>query len=207
MTFQRSNSAGLALLIVDDHTVVREGLEVMLRPSRDIRSITTAGSAREARNACAESLPDLVLLDLRMPDEDGLSALSSLLESWPGLKIVILSGSATPAEISLARRTGARGYVSKCANRSFLLDSIRAVASGATVFPNELQHAGPAFSLTRRELDVIQQLSRGRTSHEIGLALGITEHTVKGHLKLIYQKLEATDRAEAVSRCYESGLL
>lgn len=200
-------NANLTLLIVDDHTVVREGLEVMLRSSRDIRSVTTAGSAHEAREACSVSLPDVVLLDLRMPGEDGFSALTSLFEAWPTLRIIILSGSATPAEIALARRTGAHGYVSKTASRAVLLDAILSVAAGETSFPPEPRPSGPASSLTSRELEVIQQLSRGLTSHEIGLALGITEYTVKGHLKLIYQKLEAADRAEAVGRCYELGLL
>lgn len=128
---------GLTLLIVDDHTVVREGLEVMLSSSREIRLVTTVGSAQQARVACEAARPDVVLLDLRMPDEDGFSAMASLLAAWPGLRIIILSGSSTPAEVALAKRHGAAGFLGKSASRATLLDAIRDVAQGKKVFPRE----------------------------------------------------------------------
>jgi len=201
-----SHQSGLSLLIVDDHAVVREGLVAMLGTDPDIVRIHTAANASEVVPCCESSLPDVILLDLRMPGEDGFSVLRTLLKRWPGLRILILSASATPAETRLARRDGAVGFLSKSADRKSLLAAIRIVAEGGNVFPFDNSETNLARSITGRELEVMQHLGRGLTRVEIGRALGISEETVKTHLKGIFAKLGASDRAEAVSRCYELGL-
>lgn len=199
---------GLKLLIVDDHAVVREGLEAMLGVDPGIARIHTAASTEEALALCAEFPPDVVLLDLRMPGSDGFDALDAIRLRWPAIRVLILSASASAAEVALARRKGATGYLSKTAERATVLDAIRAVAGGGTLFAAE---TGPspalAPALSARELEVLRHLGRGLSNQELGLVLGISPETVKSHIKAIFHKLHATDRAEAIARAYELGLL
>jgi DNA-binding NarL/FixJ family response regulator len=198
----------LRLLIVDDHAVVREGLEAMLGVDPAIGPVFTAASTAEALPVCAESRPDVVLLDLRMPGSDGFDALEIIRERWPAIRVLVLSASASPAEVALARRKGAAGYLSKSADRATLVAALRTVAAGGTLFAPE---SGPSPvaepGLSGRELEVLRHLGRGLTNQELGLALGISPETVKSHVKAIFHKLEAADRAEAVARAYELGLL
>ncbi len=201
------HQSGLSLLIVDDHAVVREGLEAMLGTDPRISAIATAENSREAVKRCTATRPDVVLMDQRMPGDDGFSTLRTLLERWPGLRVLMLSSSATQAEVRIAKRDGAVGYLSKSADRKTLLSAICKVAAGGTVFPTEESSEDVLKSITGRELEVLQHMGRGLTRVEIGGVLGISEQTVKSHLKAIFAKLGAADRAEAVARCYELGLL
>lgn len=198
----------LKLLIVDDHAVVREGLEAMLGVDPGFERILTAASTEEALAVCSEYPPDVVLLDLRMPGSDGFDALDIIRQRWPAIRVLILSASASPAEVALARRKGAAGYLSKTAERAVVLDAIRTVAAGGTLFAAETGPS-PALvpALSARELEVLRHLGRGLSNQELGLVLGISPETVKSHIKAIFQKLDATDRAEAIARAYELRLL
>lgn len=197
----------IKLLIVDDHAVVLEGLDAMLGVDPLFKSIATASSPEEALGACDGSGPDVILLDLRMPQCDGFSALGMFFRKWPDVKIIILSASATLAEINLARRSGAKGYLCKSASRATLLETIRAVAEGKSVFP-----AGPArrvhpHDLSARELEVLRQFGLGLSNQQLGTSLGISSETVKSHVKSIFQKLGVSNRVEALARAYEMGLV
>lgn len=198
----------LRLLIIDDHAVVREGLEAMLGVDPAFEDIATAASTEEALPLCEEFHPDVILLDLRMPESDGFNALEIIHERWPSIRVLVLSAGATAAEVKLAMRNGASGYLSKSADRATLTAAIHAVARGETVFAKE-----PAAStldrshVSARELEVLRHLGRGLSTQELGTALGISPETVKSHIKAIFQKLNVTDRAEAISRAYELGLL
>ena len=130
MTSEKS----LRLLIIDDHAVVREGLEAMLGVDPGFQRIATAASTEEALPICESLRPHVVLLDLRMPGSDGFNALEIIHQRWPEIRVLILSASATAAEVTLARRNGAAGYLSKSADRATLLDAIRKVAAGRACF-------------------------------------------------------------------------
>ncbi len=194
------------LLIVDDHAVVSSGIEAMLRVEEGFERIETASSAGEALEICAEFSPHVVLLDVRMPGVDGFNALELFLQRWPLLRIVLLSVSATPPEVKLAKRLGAAGYLPKTTNRATLIAAINQVAGGGTCFAADTGDS-PLGVLTSRELEVVRHLGRGFSNQEIGRTLGISEHTIKSHLKAIFLKLEVSDRAEAVARAYEQGMM
>ena len=198
----------LRLLIVDDHAVVREGLQAMLASDPGIAAIATAAGVDEAVARVAECQPLVMLLDLRMPGGDGFAALARLLPRWPALRILVLSASATVAEVALARRHGAAGYLSKSADRATLLRAIHAVAGGGTCFPPEPEpSAGADVGLSARELEVLHHLGRGLSNDDLGRALGVSGETIKSHLKAVFTKLGVAGRAEAVARAYDLGLL
>lgn len=196
------------LLIVDDHSVVRGGLEAMLSVVPGIDLIRTATDGAEALTLCASFDPHIVLLDLRMPGMDGHSTLEAIVREWPHIRVIILTGNDTPAEAKLARRQGAAGFLSKSADPDTLLRVIENVTAGTTWFP-DLRDREPAedHGISGRELEVLRHLTRGLTNDEIGCALGVTGQTIKGHLKSIYLKLEAATRAEAVNRAHELRLV
>jgi DNA-binding NarL/FixJ family response regulator len=198
----------LRLLIIDDHAVVREGLEAMLGVSPCFERIATAASTEDALPLCESLRPHVVLLDLRMPGSDGFNALEIIHERWVGIRVLVLSASATAAEVKLARRNGAAGYLSKSADRATLLEAIQIVAAGGLVFsPDPEPASGSCLALSARELEVLRHLGRGLSREELGQALGISAETVKSHIKAIFHKLGAADRAEAIARAYEFGLL
>jgi DNA-binding NarL/FixJ family response regulator len=197
----------IRLLIVDDHAVVREGLEAMLMSAAGISAIATAADGVSAAQTCATFQPHVALLDLRMPGADGFSVLTSLLTRWPHLRIVMLSASATAAEVALAQRHGAAGYVSKSSDRATLLRAIQDVAAGRTCFAPESATSADDPGLSARELDVLRHLGQGFSNDDLGRALGISGETIKSHLKGIFAKLGVAGRAEAVARAYELGLM
>lgn len=198
----------IRLLIVDDHAVVREGLEAMLRLEASFTSIATAASGADAVQVCAGNPPDVILLDVRMPGNDGFSTLETLLKRWPDIRIIMLSASASAAEVKLARRLGAVGYLSKSTDRATLVGSIKSAAFGSTCFAAEpVSGSGEQPALSSRELEVVRNLGRGLSNHDLGRILGVSEHTIKSHLKSIFSKLGVVDRAEAVARAYELGLV
>jgi DNA-binding NarL/FixJ family response regulator len=199
--------AKLDLLIVDDHAVVREGLEAMLASAPGISRIATAASVAAGLQACAASVPAVILLDLRMPGADGFSGLEAILPRWPAVRIIMLSASATAAEVALARRNGAAGYLSKTADRATLLGAIRQVAAGGTFFVADPQADAEDPHLSARELEVLHHLGRGLSNDDLGQALGISGETIKSHTKAIFTKLRVAGRAEAVARAYELGLM
>jgi DNA-binding NarL/FixJ family response regulator len=197
----------IRLLIVDDHAVVREGLEAMLRRDPFFAKIATASSGAETIAICNTLNPHVILLDVRMPGNDGFNVLETLLQRWPQVRVVLLSASATVAEVKLARRFGAAGYLPKTSDRQTLVQAIHTVAAGGTCFAAEPEPATSQSSLSARELEVIRHLGRGLSNYDLGRALGVSEHTIKSHLKAIFGKLGVADRAEAVARAYELGLV
>ncbi|HSJ03497.1 MAG: response regulator [Verrucomicrobium sp.] len=200
--------ASLRLLIVDDHAVVREGLEAMLRRDALFESIATASSGREALTLCGSYQPQVLLLDVRMPGQDGFTVLEALRQQFPEIRVLILSASASSADVNLARRLGASGYLPKTTDRQSLIDAIRKVATGGTNFAAETPATRDELSaLSARELEVLRHLGRGMSNADLGRILGVSEHTIKSHLKAVFGKLGVADRAEAVARAYELGLV
>ncbi len=202
------SSASLRVLIVDDHAVVRGGLEGLLAVDPTIHSVATAANGDDALRVAATFDPHIILLDLRMPGMDGHSTLRSLSLKQPQTRVIILTGNDSAADAKLARQQGAAGFLSKSADPSTLLEVIAKVAAGETYFPKVTESAAPdSVHLSARELEVLQQLARGLTNDDIGHVLGVSGQTVKGHLKHLFPKLEAATRAEAVARGYTLGLI
>ena len=217
-------------MIIDDHLVVREGLDAMLASAPVIVSLATAGNAKEALEVCESFAPNVVLLDVRMPGSDGYHVLDQIHRRWPAIRVIMFSSSATTAEIQLARQRGASGYLSKSAGRDALLAAILEVASGSTHFisgsgsaasgsvgsgavgmgstgSGSVNAGSAAINLSPRELEVLLHLGRGLSNDELGRAIGISGETIKSHLKSIFQKLGVSGRSEAVARGYDLGIL
>ncbi len=194
------------ILIVDDHAVVRGGLEAMLSRSRSIAEVATATGGEEALALCDTFKPNVILMDLRMPGMDGQSAILAISRSWPEIRIIVLTGNETTADMRLAKQNGAVGFLSKSAEPAMLLKVIASIAGGGQSFPAQMATETPdAIDITPRELQLLQNLARGLTNEEIGVVMGITGQTVKGYLKWILPKLGVANRAEAVNRSHQLG--
>jgi len=214
-------SEAIRVLIADDHLIVREGLRLILEAEPGFELVAEASDGAQALELAAEHHPEVVLMDLRMPRMDGLTAIEHLREQQPDIAIVILT---TYKEDDLMRRglkLGALGYLLKDTDRARLFNTIRAAARGETLLQpeiveqlitppeNEKASSKPVddIDLTDRELEVLTAVARGERSKEIAYQLGITERTVKAHLSNIYSKLEVDSRAAAVSEAMRRGFL
>lgn len=198
----------ISVAIVDDHPVVRGGLEALLLSERGFRVLGCAASGSEALELCrAKGAPNVLLLDIRMPEMDGFTTLVALKKACPGIRVLMLAGMPLKHEEARARELGARGYLSKSAEQDRIVGAIRQIAADPSAFIQEsYQPAGPAI-LTSREVEILECLSRGLSREDIAATLSISAETVKSHVKAILEKLNASGRAEAVSRGYELGLL
>ena len=202
----------ITVLLVDDHPVVREGLRGMLAAEDDLSVVAEAGGAAEAVAAVRAHEPDVVLMDLRMPGGDGVEATSRVLAQRPATRVVVLTTYDTDADILRAVEAGAAGYLLKDASRAELAQAIRAAARGETVLAPSVaaklvsRMRSPA-ELSRREIEVLRLVARGRTNAEIGRELMISEATVKTHLLRTFGKLDVSDRTAAVTAALERGIL
>lgn len=198
----------IRVLIADDHEVVRLGIKSLLVDT-EISVIAEATSGEETLAAVRQIKPDVVLLDVRMPDMDGLTTLSRLRMEHPQLRILMLSSHDNPTYVARAVALGANGYLLKSATRDELLASLRRAATGEDAWTrDELRRvtgalATPRMSaeidvpLTQRESEVLRQLAHGLTNKEIGQALGISYETVKEHVQHILRKIGVNDRTQA----------
>lgn len=203
----------IRILMVDDHPVVRAGLRGMLASQEDFLVLDEASDGASAV-ALAETLcPDVVLLDLRMPQTGGLWAIPKLLALKVPPQILVLTTFDTDAEVFRAIEAGAIGYLLKDSPRDSLFSAIRAAAAGkpalapaiAAKLMGRVRQAG-GEALTLREIEVLQQVSRGRSNREIAKTLRISQATVKSHLIHIFEKLGVSDRTAAVTSALEKGI-
>jgi NarL family two-component system response regulator YdfI len=214
-------SQSIRVLITDDHAIVREGLRLILETSEDMEVVGEAPNGAEALRLVAEQQPDVVLMDLRMPGMDGLTAIAQLQRNYPQIAIVILTTYNEDDLMLRGLRAGARGFLLKDTSRETLLATIQAAAKGesllgAKVMERLLAHIeleGPTplatsgNPLTARELKVLQAVARGETNKGAALQLGITERTVKAHLTSVYNKLGVDSRAAAIATAVQNGWL
>lgn len=202
------------VLLVDDHPVVREGLRGMIDAEPDLTVVGEAGSGAEAI-ALAESLcPDVILMDLRMPDVDGVTATERILATLPRTRIVVVTTYESDTDILRAVEAGAAGYLLKDASRAELADAVRDAARGRTVLAPTVADRLVRFvrqptsvTLSTREIEVLSQVAKGKTNAEIGRQLHISEATVKTHLLRAFNKLGVSDRTAAVTTAMSLGLL
>ncbi|GIH74785.1 response regulator [Planobispora longispora] len=204
----------LRLLIVDDHPVVREGLRGMLESDPRVVVAGEAASGDEAVVRAREFTPDVILMDLRMPGGDGVSAISRILADRPESRVIVLTTYETDQDIVRAVEAGAAGYLLKDTSRADLLAAIVSAARGETVLSPSVatrlvarMRAPAAESLSRREKEVLSLVARGLTNAEIGKELFISETTVKTHLLRVFGKLGVSDRTAAVTTAMDRGLL
>jgi two-component system, NarL family, response regulator len=201
----------LRIMIVDDHAVVREGLEAVIARQADMTVVASLGSGQEALAVLAQAAPDVVLLDLRMPEVDGLAVLEALRVRQPQLRVLMLSGQTGDEAIFQALSRGAAGYVSKAAPSAELLDAIRQAKHGrvrpSADVAERLAERSLREPLSDREIEVLRHAAEGESNKEIGVALGLAENTVKNHIKNIMLKLHAADRTEAVTLALRRGII
>lgn len=204
-------SASLRLLLVDDHAVMRAGLANMLNTRGDLEVVAEADDGESALVLHQKFSPDITLLDVVMPGMGGLECLRRLREQSPDAKVLMLSSSELEQDMFQAIELGADGYITKTASPSELQASILGVSRGETCISDEVLRQIQKYSssphLTPREIEVLNLLRKGMTNPDIGLILEITPRTAKAHVAAILLKLEAHDRAEAVARGFELGLL
>jgi DNA-binding NarL/FixJ family response regulator len=202
------------VLVVDDHPVVRGGLVGWLAAQPDLDVVGEAADGLEALAAVAEHQPDVVLMDLRMPRMDGVTATGRITAAHPGVRVLVLTTYDTDADIVRAVEAGATGYLLKDTPLPQLADAVRAAARGETVLAPPVaarlvsRMRAPAVEApTARELQVLAGVARGLTNAEIGRQLFIGEATVKTHLLRVFAKLGVDDRTRAVLVAFERGLL
>lgn len=220
----------IRVLVADDHLIIRQGLRLILETADDFQLVGEAADGAEAVQRSAELQPDVVLMDLRMPGMDGLTAIERLRVEQPHIAVVILTTFNEDELMMRGLRAGAKGYLLKDTSRETLFDTIRAAARGETLLKPDImarllsvaQKQPPAppsargvegqalektSLLTEREREVLEGVARGERSKEIAARLGITERTVKAHLDSIFNKLGVDSRAAAVSLAIQRGLL
>lgn len=215
------------MLIVDDHPVIREGLRAMLSTDRNIEVVGEASDGTEAVTVAAEKEPDVVLMDIRMPNLDGVQATHRIKKQSSSTAIIVLTMYDNDAYVVDAVRAGASGYLLKDAPRELVLDTIRAVNSGATLIKTSLLseaisslvqsqkgRQGTAASptegveqLTTREREVLKLAAVGYSNKDIAKELNITQDTVKKHMQSILGKLHASSRIHAVIQATRAGII
>ncbi|MBW7881299.1 MAG: response regulator transcription factor [Caldilineaceae bacterium] len=211
--------AVIRLIIADDHVVVREGLVALLEDEPDLRVVGQAGTGREAVALARQHRPDIALLDITMPDENGLEAARRIVAELPQVKVLILTMHEEEAFFFAALRAGAAGYVLKGAGSDELLSALRAVHEGGVYLLPKLagslvqdylnRHPQPSTTepLTPREQEIVTLISQGLTNREIAERLTVTINTVKTHRQHIYQKLDLRNRAGLIDYALRRGFL
>jgi len=207
------------ILIADDHPIVREGLATVLSQEDDIKVVGQASNGSEAVSKAKELHPDIILMDLQMPEMDGVEAMQRIKEEAPDIGIIILTTYDTDDYIFRGIEAGARAYLLKDSPPEEVLKAIRAVHKGESIIQprvasrlldrfSQLSRApAPEEGLSQREIEVLQLIAKGAANKEIASQLFIGESTVKTHIIHIFNKLEVKDRTEAVTEAVRKGII
>jgi DNA-binding NarL/FixJ family response regulator len=206
-----SISNAIRILIADDHPATREGIRTMLERQEGMRVVAEAGDGEEAVARFNEHQPDLVLMDLQMPGMDGIQATAAIRALRPDARIVMVTSYAGDVRVSRALSAGASSYILKTANRSQVFAAISGALRGDVVLDETVAREVAANvgqeALSSREISVLHLVAQGKQNSEIGLALNVSEHTIKARLKSVLSKLNANDRAHAVSIARARGFM
>jgi DNA-binding NarL/FixJ family response regulator len=201
----------IRVLAVDDHPLLREGIAALISTEEDMELIGEASNGREALDLFRKCNPDVTLMDLQMPEMNGIDAIGAIRSEFPDARIIVLTTQPGDVQVFRALKAGARAYLSKVMLRRELLDTIRAVHAGQKRLSGEAaaeiaEHAADD-ALTPREIDVLRLVAGGNANKEIGALLSLTEVTVKSHVKNILAKLGANDRTHAVTIALKRGII
>jgi DNA-binding NarL/FixJ family response regulator len=201
----------IRIIVVDDQAVVRQGFVSLISTVADMRVIAQGTNGREAVALYREHRPDVVLMDLRMPEMGGVEAISTIRREFPDAKVIVLTTYDGDEDIYRSLQAGAQGYLLKDMFFDELESAIRAVHAGGRKIPGvvaeRLAERMGGSDLTGRELEVLELIVRGRSNKEIGAALGISEATVKSHINSILGKLGVTDRTQAATTALQRGIV
>ena len=201
----------IRILIADDHAVVRRGLRSILQIEKDFQIVGEASNGTEAAEKARQLKPDVVIMDLIMPEKSGSEATAEILASRPETRILLLTTFGTADDVAKALEAGAVGALMKTSDETEIIASIRTVAAGGYAISSEIKHlieeSPPAPELTPRQLEILNSLSRGYSNAEIAKVFGINEFTVREHVANIMAKLDAANRAEAVATALRKSLL
>jgi two-component system, NarL family, response regulator len=210
MSTARSTEA-IRILTVDDHQLLREGIAAVIEAQPDMTLVGQASNGREAVESFRHLRPDVTLMDLRMPDMSGIEAIAAIRGEFPNARIIVLTTYAGDAQAAAALKAGAVGYLLKNLVRKELIETIRLVHSGKRRVPIEIatqiaEHVADD-ALSDREIEVLRYVAAGKSNKLIAVELGISEGTVKTHMKSILPKLDASDRTHAVMIALRRGIL
>ena len=201
----------IGVLIADDHSVLRQGLVSLIGFEADMIVVAEASNGREAVDLWKQFRPDVILLDLRMPELDGVGVIKQIRAEDENTRIIVLTTFDGDEDIYRAIHAGAKGYLLKDVPREALIDCIRRVHAGETCVPvnvaNRLAQRISDKGVSEREIDVLKLMAQGKSNKEIGSALFISAGTVKSHLKNIFAKLNVNSRAEAVANAARRALI
>jgi DNA-binding NarL/FixJ family response regulator len=214
----------IRVLIADDHALFREGVHAILKSVPDIEIVGEAGTGQEAIKLASDLVPDVILMDIQMPDLNGVEATQHILKVQPDVGIIIVTMLEDDDSLFSAMQAGARGYVLKGADKAEMLKSIRAVAGGEALFgpaiaarllnffqwnrprSKDVSHSILFPELTEREREVLAYIARGETNAEIAEGLSISLKTVRNHVSNIFTKLQVVNRAQAAIKARDAGL-
>ena len=201
----------IRVMSVDDHPLLREGIVAVVNSQKDMQIVAQAATGQEAIEQFRKHRPDVVLMDLRLPDISGIDAMIAIGKEFPEARVIVVTTVEGDAEISRALAGGARGYVLKSTPPKDLVEVIRQVNAGKKRIPSEvaarLAEHFDGDALTAREVEVLAQVASGNRNRDIADKLFITEETVKVHIKHIMEKLDAKDRTQAVSIGVRRGII
>lgn len=202
----------IRVLIADDHPVVREGLVTILKSEKDIKVVAEAADGKETCELYNELAPDVLLLDLRMPEKDGLQVITELMSHGePKPRIIVMTTYESEGDVRRVLKAGAKGYLVKGADPQQIREAVRKVAAGQAFLQPEiaskLAESMARPELSNRETEILRYLARGRSNKEIGQILYISEGTIKHHVKSILRKLDAIGRSEAMAIAIRCGLI
>lgn len=201
----------IRILTVDDHPLLREGIAAVIEGQSDMQLVGEAANGVEALQVFRDCRPDVTLMDLQMPEMNGVDAIGAIHREFPDAKVVVLTTYQGDAQALRAFKAGASGYLLKSMLRRELVDTIRSVHAGRRRMPPEIaagiaEHASDD-ALTSREVEVLRQVADGNGNKRIAHQLGISEETVKAHMKNILAKLDANDRTHAVTIAVRRGII
>jgi DNA-binding NarL/FixJ family response regulator len=212
--------SAIRILLADDHGVVREGLRAVLSPEPDMEVVGEAATGKEVVERAAELRPDVLLMDIQMPELNGIQATRLILSDNPDVGVVVLTMFEDDDSVFTAMRAGARGYVLKGAPPSEILKVLRAVAAGEAYFGPEIARRLMSFfsepspasaqdifpELSAREVEILDHIAQGHSNAKIAARLYLSPKTVGNHISHIFTKLQVADRAHAIIRAREAGL-
>jgi DNA-binding NarL/FixJ family response regulator len=201
----------IRILTVDDHPMLREGIAAVLTAEPDMVLIAEASNGNEALEQFRAHLPDVTLMDVQMPEVNGIDAILKIREEFPDARIIVLTTYGGDAQAARAFKAGASGYLLKNMVRKELIDTVRTVHAGKKRIPPEIamelaeHHSDDA--LTEREIDVLREVAAGNANKMVAQRLKVSEETVKAHMKNILSKLGANDRTHAVTIALKRGII
>jgi DNA-binding NarL/FixJ family response regulator len=199
------------VMLIDDHNIVRMGLRMAFQLTPDINVLCEAENQKQALAKLKVEKPDLILLDIRMPESTGIELLKRLRVDYPSIKVIMLTMSDTEEDIYQALHLGASGYMMKSAQPDAIIEAIRLVQSGKTVFPKnilqQIERREHQQGLSSRQMEVLTLMAKGLSNKEISDTTRLSEKTIRFYNTIIFEKLEATNRTEAVKTALQRGII